>query len=239
MTKTISKYLPIVCVALFSISCGELQQVINQLPQSTALGNSEIAAGLREALHQGIDKQVSKLADSNGFYKNSLVKILLPEELQKVDGTLRDIGLGSLADQGLKLLNSAAENAVKEATPIFIDAINTLSISDAKSILLGPQDAATSYLKKKTSTSLFEKFEPIIKISFDEVGANKIWSNIINRYNAIPLTKTVNPNLTDYVTTKALEGVFTMIAIEESEIRSKYSARTTGLLKRVFALQDQ
>ena len=239
MSKSIIKHLLIMLVPLSFISCGELQQVINQLPQNTGLGESEIAAGLQQALNQGIDKQVSKLAETNGFYNNELVKILLPEELKKVDGTLRDIGLGSLADKGLKLLNSAAESAVKEATPIFIDAVKSMTISDAKAILLGSNDAATDYLKKQTSTSLYNKFEPIIESSFDKVGANQIWSNIINRYNAIPLTNDVNPDLTDYVTAEAIKGVFKMIAVEELEIRSKYSSRTTDLLKRVFALQDR
>ena len=239
MSKSNIKQLLIMLVALCFISCGELQQVINQLPQNTGLGESEIAAGLQQALNQGIDKHVSKLAETNGFYNNELVKILLPEELKKVDGTLRDIGLGSLADKGLKLLNSAAESAVKEATPIFIDAVKSMTISDAKAILLGSNDADTDYLKKQTSTSLYNKFEPIIESSFDKVGANQIWSNIINRYNAIPLTNDVNPDLTDYVTAEALKGVFKMIAVEELEIRSKYSSRTTDLLKRVFALQDR
>ena len=114
-----------------------------------------------------------------------------------------------------------------------------MTISDTKAILLGSNDAATDYLKKQTSTSLYNKFEPIIESSFDKVGANQIWSNIINRYNAIPLTNDVNPDLTNYVTAEALKGVFKMIAVEELEIRSKYSSRTTDLLKRVFALQDR
>ncbi len=238
MSNSTLKYLLTVLFALFSVSCGELQQVINQLPQNAVLGESEIAAGLQQALNQGIDKQVSKLALDNGFYNNELVKILLPDELKKVDATLRDIGLGSLADKGLKIMNSAAENAVKEATPIFIEAVKSMTIGDAKSILLGSNDAATEFLKKQTSTSLYNKFNPIIESSFDKVGANQIWSNIINRYNAIPLTNNVNPDLTDYVTTEALNGVFKMIAVEELEIRSKYSSRATDLLKRVFALQD-
>lgn len=221
------------------VACGELQQVVNQLPQSTSgIGTLDIAAGLREALDLGIDKQVSKLTQEDGFFKNELVKILLPEELQKVDKTLRDVGLGKLADEGLKVLNRAAEDAVGEATPIFINAVKGITFSDAKGILLGADNAATQYLTSNTQTELYAKFNPVIKQSFDKVGAAEIWSNLITRYNNIPLTKNVNPDLTDYVTQEALKGVYTMIAQEEKEIRTKVSSRSTDLLQKVFALQD-
>jgi len=220
-------------------SCNELQQVVNQLPQSGTLGNDEIANGLRQALDFGIEKQVTKLSGENGFFKNELVKILLPEELKKVDKTLRSIGLGKLADEGLKVLNSAAEDAVGEATPIFVDAVKNITFNDAKNILLGNEDAATSFLKQQTENALYEKFNPVIDKSFKKVGADKIWSNLITKYNNLPLTTSVNPDLTDYVTTESLKGVYTMIAIEEKEIRTKTASRTTALLKRVFALQDR
>ena len=219
-------------------ACAELQQVVNQLPQGGTLGNSDIAAGLRQALDFGIDKQVTKLTQTDGFFKNELVKILLPEELQKVDKTLRDIGLDNLADEGLKVLNRAAEDAVKEATPIFVDAVKEITFDDAKNILLGDNDAATQYLTAKTQSELYAKFNPVIKNSFDKVGADEIWSNLINRYNNIPFTNKVNPDLTDYVTGEALKGVYTMIAVEEKDIRTNISSRTTDLLKKVFALQD-
>ena len=229
-------------LALFLIlnltACAELQQVVNQLPQGGTLGNSDIAAGLRQALDFGIDKQVTKLTQTDGFFKNELVKILLPEELQKVDKTLRDIGLDNLADEGLKVLNRAAEDAVKEATPIFVDAVKEITFDDAKNILLGDNDAATQYLTAKTQLELYAKFNPVIKNSFDKVGADEIWSNLINRYNNIPFTNKVNPDLTDYVTGEALKGVYTMIAVEEKDIRTKITSRTTDLLKKVFALQD-
>ncbi|CAM4353305.1 DUF4197 domain-containing protein [Zobellia nedashkovskayae] len=233
------KKLVILFLALSLNSCHELQQVVNQLPQgSVALGNDQIAAGLREALDKGIETQVSKLTQEDGFLKNEAVKILLPEELQKVDKTLRDIGLGSLADEGLKVLNRAAEDAVGEATPIFVDAVKGITFSDAKNILLGSDNAATQYLTSATQTQLYAKFNPVIKNSFSKVGADKIWSNLITKYNNIPLTKKVNPDLTDYVTQEALNGVFTMIAVEEKEIRNDASSRTTDLLRRVFSLQD-
>jgi len=229
------KIITILATFLFS-SCSELQQVVNQLPQT--ISNAYIAAGLKEALDFGIDKQVAKLTLEDGFYKNELVKIGMPKELQKVDKTLRDIGLGNLADQGLKALNRAAENAVKEATPIFVDAVKGITFNDAKNILLGTDNAATQYLQSKTSDALYDKFNPVIKNSFAKVGADQIWENIILKYNTIPFVNKVNPDLTDYVTQEALTGVFTMIAVEEKEIRTKVSSRTTSLLQRVFALQD-
>ena len=178
----IKKISLIFCLFLV-VSCNELQQVVNQLPGSTSngLSNEAIANGLKEALEQGIEKQVSKLTKTDGFYKNDLVKILMPEELQKVDKTLRDIGLGNL----------------------------------------------------------YNKFNPIINESFKKVGADEIWSTIISKYNSIPLTNNVNPDLTDYVTEEALSGVYKMIAVEEEEIRTKISSRTTDVLKKVFALQDK
>ena len=220
------------------ISCAELQGVIDQLPQSGVLTNAEIGSGLKEALDFGIDKQVTKLTQKDGFFKNDLVKILLPEDLQKVDKALRNIGLTQLADEGLKVLNRAAEDAVKEATPIFIDAVKGITFTDAKNILLGNDAAATEYLTSKTKTALYAKFNPVIKNSFNKVGADDIWRNLINKYNGLPFTNDVNPDLTDYVTNEALKGVYTMIAVEEKEIRNKTASRTTALLKRVFALQD-
>lgn len=219
-------------------SCAELQQVVNQLPQGGVLDNTEIASGLRQALDFGIDKQVTKLTQKDGFFKNDLVKILLPEELGKVDRALRDIGLSNLADEGLKVLNRAAEDAVKEATPIFIDAVKGITFDDAKNILLGNNDAATQYLTSKTQTALYAKFNPVIKSSFSKVGADDIWNNLINKYNSIPFTNDVNPDLTDYVTGEALKGVYTMIAVEEKDIRTKTASRSTDLLRKVFALQD-
>ncbi|MBM6500122.1 DUF4197 domain-containing protein [Flavobacterium macrobrachii] len=221
------------------ISCAELQQVANQLPNIGQNQNLDIAGGLKEALNNGISKQVTKLTAVDGFFKNEMVKILLPQELQKVDKTLRQIGMGSLADEGLKVLNRAAEDAVKESTPIFVDAVKNMSFKDAKNILMGNENAATNYLQNSTTTALYSKFNPVIKNSFTKVGADKIWSQIITKYNSVPLVKKVNPDLTDYTTTKALEGVFKMIAIEEKNIRTDINSRTTTLLQKVFAIQDK
>lgn len=234
--KVLKRLLLVVFVLQFS-SCAELQQVINQLP-SESLSNDQIGNGLKEALTNGITNQVSTMALKDGFYKNDLVKILLPEELQKVDKALRSVGLSKVADEGLKILNRAAEDAVSEAIPIFVDAVKGMTFSDAKGILLGNDEAATSFLKERTSKTLYQKFNPIIKSSFQKVGADKIWSDIISKYNALPLTNDVNPDLTDYVTGESLKGVYKMVAVEEMEIRNNLNKRTSDLLKKVFALQD-
>jgi hypothetical protein len=228
------------CSIFLLLSCAELQQVVNTIPTETGIGmdSTTIANGLRQALDKGIDKQVTKLTQKDGFYKNQLVKIMLPSELQKVDQGLRDIGLGSLADEGIKALNRAAEDAVKEATPIFVSAVKGITFADAKNILLGSDNAATNYLEQRTSSALYSKFNPVIKQSFSKVGADQIWTNIITKYNSIPFVTKVNPDLTDYVTTEALQGVYKMISVEEKDIRNNISARTTTLLRQVFALQD-
>ncbi len=231
----------IVLLSILSFSaCAELQQVVDTLPNQSGIGmdSNTIASGLRQALDMGIDKQVTKLTQPDGFYKNPLVKIFLPQELKKVNQTLRDIGLGSLADEGIKALNRAAENAVKEATPIFVSAVKDITFADAKNILLGPDNAATNYLEQRTNNALYAKFNPVIENSFAKVGADQIWKNIITKYNSVPFVTKVNPDLTDYVTNEALRGVYKMISVEEKEIRNNISARTTTLLRQVFALQD-
>jgi len=232
--------IPLLALCLTFSGCAELQQAAANFPQAGGiLTNADIAAGLKEALDKGIDKEVTKLTATDGFYKNEMVKILLPAELQKVDKGLRSIGLGSLADEGLKVMNRAAEDAVKQATPIFVTAVKQMTFTDAKNILLGSDTAATSYLQNTTTTQLYAKFNPVIKSSFTKVGADKVWTNIITKYNSIPLVTKVNPDLTDYVTNKALEGVFKMIAVEEKQIRTNIAERTSTVLQRVFALQDK
>lgn len=205
---------------------------------ATSLSTNDIGSALKEALNKGVTEQVTKLTAEDGFYKNEAVKILLPAELQKVDTKLRQLGMASLADEGIKVLNRAAESAVKEATPIFVNAITSMTITDAKGILMGADNSATTYLQKTTTTPLYSKFSPVVKTSLSEVGADEIWAKIIKKYNGLPLVTKVNPDLTDYVTNKALDGVFKMITVEEKNIRTDVSSRTSALLKKVFALQD-
>jgi hypothetical protein len=230
------KKIILIALILQVTACAELQQVL----ESTGLGvtDFEIANGLKEALQNGVANQVTTLSVEDGFFKNELVKILLPQELQKVDQALRDIGLSSLADEGLKVLNRAAEDAVKEAMPIFKDAILNMTFTDARNILMGSQDSATQYLQNTTSTSLRAKFNPIIQNSFQKVGADRVWNDVITNYNKIPFVNKVNPDLTAYTTDEAMKGVFKMVAVEEQKIRTNIGSRTSDLLRRVFSLQD-
>jgi endo-1,4-beta-D-glucanase Y len=235
MKKTVTQF-----AILLTLGCFGIPTAVAQLPKiSNPLSEIEISRGLKEALNKGINKQILLLAAKDGFLKNETVKITLPAELKKVEKQLRQMGMGNLADQGLELLNRAAEDAVKEATPIFIDAVKEMTFTDAKNILLGNESAATTYLQTNTSSSLYAKFNPIIKKSFSKVGADKVWKEIISQYNRIPFVKKVTPDLTDYTTRKTIEGVFKMMALEEKEIRTNLAARNTSTLKKVFELQDK
>ncbi len=231
----IKNKLIILIIAVQFFGWVEMQKLTGQI----SISQEQIGNGLKQALHNGIKNQVSKLAKKDGFFKNELVKITLPPELKKVDKKLRKIGLGSLADQGILVLNRAAEDAIKTAIPIFINAVKTISFDDAKDILLGSQNAATLYLQNRTTTSLYKKFNPIIKNSLSKAGADKIWNELTSTYNRIPFVKKVTPDLTDYVTTQTLKGVFTMIEIEEKGIREKIGLRNTDVLRSIFALQDK
>ena len=238
------KKLVILLLFIPLISAAQFKDLIKKATDKAASvsGTSsglDIAAGLKEALNKGVTEQVSKLTKADGFYKNEAVKILMPEELVKVDQALRKIGMSSLADDGIKALNRAAEDAVKEATPIFVSAIKNMSITDAKGILLGADNSATSYLQTNTTTALYSKFNPVVKTSIGKVGADVVWGNIITKYNSLPFVSKVNPDITDYITNKALEGVFKMITVEEKDIRTNLNSRTSDVLKKVFALQDK
>jgi hypothetical protein len=226
-----------ICIAFLAFHTSGFSKMQAQSIK-TFLSQDKIGQGLKEALDHGIQNQVSKLTAKDGFYKNELVKILLPGDLKKVDRRLRKLGLGKLADEGLLLLNRAAEDAVETATPIFVNAVKNITFDDAKQILLGKKDAATQYLQNETSKSLYKEFNPVIKKSFEKVGADKVWNQLISKYNTLPFVKKVNPDLTDYVTQETLKGVFTMIAVEEEGIRKKIGLRDTDLLKKVFSLQD-
>tara|TARA_R110002124_G_scaffold1149_2_gene6063 strand:- start:261 stop:986 length:726 start_codon:yes stop_codon:yes gene_type:complete len=238
------KKLVILLLFIPLISAAQFKDLIKKATDKAASvsGTSsglDIAAGLKEALNKGVTEQVSKLTKADGFYKNEAVKILMPDELVKVDQALRKIGMSSLADDGIKALNRAAEDAVKEATPIFVSAIKNMSITDAKGILLGADNSATSYLQTNTTTALYSKFNPVVKTSIGKVGADVVWGNIITKYNSLPFVSKVNPDITDYITNKALEGVFKMITVEEKDIRTNLNSRTSDVLKKVFALQDK
>ena len=199
------------------------------------LTQSEISDGLKQALQIGAKNATSQVSALNGFFGNSLIKVLMPPEAKKVESTLREVGLGSKVDEAILAMNRAAEDASGKALQIFIDAITSMTIQDALSILKGSNDAATQYLKTKTTASLTAAFKPVISASLDKVNATKYWSAVFTTYNKLPTTMhKVNPDLTAYVTERALNGVFVYIAEEEGKIRMNPAAQVTDLLKKVF-----
>ncbi len=201
---------------------------------------AEIVKGLKQALHFGISNGAQKVSLKDGFFKNAKIKIPFPPEVTKVGNTLRDLGMGKMVDNVVLSLNRAAEDASKSAKDIFVTAIKQMTIQDAMGILKGEQDAATQFLKRTTSQQLTTAFQPVIKRSLDKVDATKYWDDVFTRYNKIPMVKKqVNTDLTGYVTEKALDGLFVMVAQEEAKIRKDPLARTTDILKRVFKLQDK
>jgi Protein of unknown function (DUF4197) len=204
---------------------------------STPLTTAEVAQGLKEALIKGISNGSDLVSQLDGYFKNPEIKIPFPPEVKKVEDRLRQIGLGNEVDKFVMTLNRGAEDAAKEAKPIFIQAIRSMTIDDAWSILRGEQDAATQYLKRTTSGLLKEKFKPVIQNSLSKVNATKYYGDIVTRYNQIPLVQKVNPDLDDYATDRAIEGLFVMIAKEEKNIRQNPVARTTEILKKVFGAQ--
>ncbi|MDH0658159.1 MAG: DUF4197 domain-containing protein [Empedobacter falsenii] len=207
------------------------------LTKLNGLSNATVASGLKEALSLGLTDGIKSLGQKNGFYNNSVAKILMPEELQNVEKTLRSLGMGSLADKGIKLLNSAAEDAVSEAAPIFVNAVTSMTITDAKDILVGGNNSATNYLKLKTTSDLTKAFQPKVEASLGKVGADKVWNNLITKYNTLTGNQ-IDPNLNAYVTQQTINGVFNMVAEKEEGIRGNKALRTTSLLQQVFGAQD-
>lgn len=202
--------------------------------------NLEIGTALKQALEQGTLKSATKLSAVNGFFGNAAVKILLPPEAAKAEKTLRKMGLNKVCDDAILSLNRAAEDAAKQAAPIFVDAIKKMSLQDVSNILLGQQDAATQYFERTTTNNLTAKFQPVIKVSLDKVNATKYYGTLASTYNKIPFVKKVNPDIANYATQKAIEGLFIEIAAQELEIRKNLGgARTTPLLKKVFDFADK
>ncbi|MBA5629679.1 DUF4197 domain-containing protein [Moheibacter lacus] len=203
----------------------------------SGLSSGEISTALKQALNIGVEEGIDQLSAEDGYFKNEMVKILMPEELRKVENVLRSFGLSKLADEGVKLFNRAAEDAVTEAAPIFADAITSMTFDDAKSILLSGENAATAYLEDKTSVQLFNAFEPKVQASLGKVGADKVWNKLITNYNMFT-GQTVTTDLNQYVTEEALDGVFKMVADKESGIRNNAVFRTTSVLQDVFGALD-
>ena len=206
--------------------------------EGESLSTEEVAQGLKEALTNGVSKGSDLVSKVDGYFKNPEIKIPFPPEVKQVETTLRQMGLGNEVDRFVLTLNRGAEDAAKEAKPIFIEAVRQMTIQDAWAILRGEKDAATQYLKKTTSAQLKEKFKPVIQQSLNKVNATKYYGDLVNTYNKIPLVQKVNPNLDEYATDEAIKGLFVMIAKEEKNIRENPVARTTELLKKVFGSQN-
>jgi hypothetical protein len=217
--------------------CDTAQQVLNSLPNSTTtnggLTTEQIVAGLKEALTVGTQNGTNRLSAVDGFFKNAAVKILMPPEAQKVVSTLQSVGLGSVVDKAVLSMNRAAEDAAKSATPIFVTAIKQMTIPDAINILKGSNQAATNYFKGKTISPLTSAFKPVVDKALQQTDATKYWSDVFTVYNKFSTNK-VNTDLTEYVTGKAIDGIFYEIAQEEIKIRQDPAARVTDLLKKVF-----
>lgn len=209
------------------------------LKGESPLSQGDVGSALKEALNQGVGKAVTSLSAADGYY-GSPYKILLPEEAQKVVGKVGALpGFGNLEQDLTERINKAAELAATKAGPIFVDAIKGLTIKDAMNLLMGNQDAATRYLESSTASPLAAEFQPIIRAALDEVNANEIWNKATTAYNKIPFVKKTNPELDAYVTQRALEGMFALVEVKESELRQNPALRNTDLLKRVFAKQDK
>jgi hypothetical protein len=211
-----------------------MSEVNKAMGTEQPLTTAEVTEGLKEALINGISNGSNLASQIDGYFKNPKIKIPFPPDVKKVEDKLRQIGLGSEVDKFVLTLNRGAEDAAKEAKPIFVNAIKQMTIEDAWGILRGSDNAATEYLRRTTSGPLYEKFHPVIANSLNKVNATKYYGDIVNTYNKIPLVEKVNPDLNDYATKKAMDGLFLLIADEEKKIRQDPVARTTDLLKKVF-----
>ena len=199
-----------------------------------ALSSTDIVSGLKDALSHGATNASSQLNQVNGFNGNPLVRIPFPPEAQKVAKELRSLGFGAKVDEFEKTLNRAAETAAKEAAPIFVNAVTSMSFTDAKSILTGANNSATMYLQNSTSTALSQAFTPHISTALNSTTATQKWSELASLYNKIPFVSKVETDLVKYTTTRALSGMFTVLAGEELKIRQNPASRVTDIMKKVF-----
>jgi len=231
----------ILLMALIFTACSSAQ--INRTlgdilgEEGGTLTTQEVAAGLKQALEKGTIQGTSQASKVDGYFKNPKIKIPLPSDVQEAENKLRQLGLGNAVDKFLLTMNRAAENAADEAKPIFISAIKSMTIQDAWNILRGDKNAATNYLERTTSRQLYNSFKPVIEDVTEEVSLTRYYGDFANVYNRIPGVNDINTDLNDYVTKKAIGGLFTLIAEEEEKIREDPIARTTELLKKVFSQQ--
>ena len=231
-------------IALMSSSYAQFGGLVNKA-QNTAkvviggngagISQTDAANAIKEALTNGIKKGVKTVSATDGYFANAAIKVLLPPEAQKVEDGLRGIGQGDLVDKTILRMNRSAEQAAPKAEAIFVDAITHLSINDAMTLVQSKdKDACTQFLKKTTTEALVTAFKPIIKQVLDETHTTEAWSEMMNVYNRIPFVSHVNSDLPDYVTHKAIDGLFFMIAKEEANIRKDPMGQASALIKKVF-----
>jgi hypothetical protein len=216
--------------------------ILNEISQNPALKTfapteAEMGVAMKQSLNVGIEQAVQKLSASGGFSQSSF-RIPWPEEAARMERALRTSGLGSSVDRFVETMNQGAEMAVREATPIFVNAIRNMSFNDVRGVLLGPEDAATQFLQRTTSSALRATFAPILQEALLKVELTALWNPLADTYNALPFVQPVNPNLEEYVTDKAMAALFTSLATEEAKIRSNPRLRSTEEMKRVFAFRD-
>ena len=214
-------------------------EVLNQLPTSIGgVSQQEAAQGIREALDKGVARSVLQLNTTDGFFKDAFYKLLLPPDAKKIENTLRSLGFNSLADKAILQINRGAEDAVGYAKPIFINAIKNMTLQDAIGLVKNGDTSATHFFRVKTTNQLLAAFNPVIKASLDKVDATKYYGDLVNTYNDLPTTfRKVNPDLTNYVTERATNALFDLIAKEEVNIRTNFAARTSDILRKVFGQQ--
>jgi hypothetical protein len=229
------KIFTLILIAATLGSCDTLQQVATAAGSGTGISEAEAGSGIKEALAQGITKSVLQLNSTDGFFKDAIYKVLLPPEAKKIENTLRSLGFNSMVDKAILQINRGAEDAAGYAKPIFVDAIKSMSLSDAIGLIRNGDTSATHFFREKTTAKLVAAFNPVIKASLDKTDATKYYGDLVNKYNSLPVVfKKLNPDLTGYVTDKATDALFNLIAKEEINIRSNLWARTTDLLKKVF-----
>lgn len=234
----------LVFITLLSCTASEINQTLGGILEASTSGNSkpttnEVISGLKEALVKGANVGSEKASMVDGYFKNPNIKIPFPPEIANVENKLRQIGLDKQVDKFVKSLNRGAEDAAKQAAPIFVSAIRSMTIDDAWNILRGEKDAATRFLERTTSQQLYDKFKPVMNTSLDKVNATKYYGDITTTYNKIPFVTKVNTDLGDYATNKAIDGLFFLVEKEEEKIREDPIARTTQILKKVFGYSGE
>jgi len=231
-----------ILLVLLSISIAAIspaQSILDKAKQKLSKNKSNVSEeeagkGVKEALNNGISSAVSFLNKPDAFLKNELYKVLLPPDAKKMEKTLRDLGMGKMCDDAIEAINRGAEDAVGFATPIFVDAIKQMTVTDALKLVTGGNNSITNFFREKTSAKLKEAFLPVIQKSLEKTNATKYYGDAVDRYNKVPLVKKMNPDLAGHVADKTLFALFDRIGVEEANIRSNPAARTTELLKKVF-----